>query len=121
MAWPAPNGRPIVGAAWSSPSRVMGSMAVHYNMSNQWWPTKAVHYPKPTSWMPAKSVRFDHLVDHMSQRILHRHADSHLQKACREAVDVKAHDQITADHPVMQWLFGRLMTTFFDSPDFFRR
>ena len=27
MSWPAPNGQPIVGAAWASPSRVMGSMA----------------------------------------------------------------------------------------------
>jgi hypothetical protein len=121
MAWPAPNGRPIAGAAWSSPSRVMGSMAVHYSMANQWWPTNAVHYPKPTDWLPGKSVRFDHLVDHMAQRILHRHADKHLHEACRQAVAVKGHDVITADHPVMQWMFGRLMTTFFDSPDFVRR
>ncbi len=121
MAWPAPNGRPIVGAAWSSPSRVMGSMATHYSMANGWWPNQGVHYPKPESWLPGKSVRFDRLVDHMAQRILHRHADHNLQKACRQAVAVKAHDQITADHPVMQWLFGRLLTTFFDSPDFFRR
>jgi uncharacterized protein (DUF1800 family) len=121
MSWPAPNGQPIAGAAWSSPSRVMGSMSVHYTMSGGWWPSKGIHYPAPTSWLPQKSTRFDHLVDHMAQRILHRHASDRLQQACRESVAVAAHDQITADHAVMRWLFPRLLTTFFDSPDFFRR
>jgi hypothetical protein len=121
MAWPAPNGRPIVGAAWSSPSRVMGSMSTHYSMANGWWPNKGIHYPKPESWLPGKSVRFDHLVDHMSQRILQRHASATLHKACKQAVAVAGHEQITMDHPVMQWMFGRLLTTFFDSPDFLRR
>jgi hypothetical protein len=121
MAWPAPNGRPIAGAAWSSPSRVMGSMDVHYVMSGGWYPNHGIHYPKPTSWLPHKSVRFDHLVDHMSRQILHRPASDHLRKACRQAVAVGGHEPITKDHPVMQWLFPRLLTTFFDSPDFFRR
>jgi Protein of unknown function (DUF1800) len=121
MSWPAPNGQPIVGAAWASPSRVMGSMSVHYTMSGGWWPAKGVHYPSPTSWLPKRSMRFDHLVDHMSQRILQRHASDRLQKACRQAVATAAHEQITKDHPVMQWLFPRLLTTFFDSPDFLRR
>jgi hypothetical protein len=57
----------------------------------------------------------------MAQRILHRHASTTLQQACREAVAVAAHDQVTKDHPVMRWLFPRLLTTFFDSPDFLRR
>ncbi len=122
MSWPAPNGQPIVGAAWASPSRVMGSMSTHYAMSGGWWPSKGIHYPERTSWLPARATRFDHLVDHLAQRILQRQAGPALQKACREAVGgVGAHEQITADHPVMQWLFPALLTTFFDSPDFLRR
>jgi hypothetical protein len=121
MSWPAPNGQPIVGAAWASPSRVMGSMSTHYTMAGGWWPSAGIHYPKPTSWLPAATTRFDHLVDHMAQRILHRQASDTLQQACREAVATGAHEQITPDHPVMQWLFPRLLTTFFDSPDFLRR
>lgn len=121
MSWPAPNGQPIVGAAWASPSRVMGSMATHYTMSGGWWPSQGIHYPAPTTWLPQPSTRFDVLVDHLAQRILHRHASSTLQQACREAVAVGAHEQVTKDHPVMRWLFPRLLTTFFDSPDFLRR
>jgi uncharacterized protein (DUF1800 family) len=121
MSWPAPNGQPIVGAAWASPSRVMGSMSTHLTMSGGWWPSKGIHYPAPTSWLPKATTRFDHLVDHMAQRILQRHASDALQKACREAVGAKAHEQIDKDHAVMRWMFPRLLTTFFDSPDFLRR
>jgi uncharacterized protein (DUF1800 family) len=121
MSWPAPNGQPIVGAAWASPSRVMGSMSTHYAMAGGWWPSKGIHYPEPTSWLPAATTRFDHLVDHLAQKILHRQASDTLQQACREAVAARAHDEVTKDHPVMQWLFPRLLTTLFDSPDFLRR
>jgi hypothetical protein len=121
MSWPAPNGQPVVGAAWASPSRVMGSMSTHYSMAGGWWPNQGVHYPTPTSWLPKPAIRFDQLVDHMAQRILHRHASATLQQACREAVAVGAHERVTRDHPLMLWLFPRLLTTFFDSPDFLRR
>ena len=57
----------------------------------------------------------------MAQQILHRHASDTLQQACRAAVATGAHEPVTKDHPVMQWLFPRLLTTFFDSPDFLRR
>ena len=99
----------------------MGSMSTHLTMSGGWWPNNGIHYPAPTSWLPKASTRFDHLVDHMAQRILQRHASDALQKACREAVGAKAHEQIDKDHAVMRWMFPRLLTTFFDSPDFLRR
>jgi uncharacterized protein (DUF1800 family) len=121
MSWPAPNGQPIAGAAWASPSRVMGSMSTHYTMSGGWWPSHGIRYRRPTSWLPRPSTRFDHLVDHLAQQILHRHASDTLQQACREAVGVRGHDVIDQDHPVMRWMFPRLLTTLFDSPDFLRR
>jgi hypothetical protein len=121
MSWPAPNGQPIVGAAWASPSRVMGSMGTHYSMAFGWWPNKGISYPTPVSWLPAPTTRFDDLVEHLSQRILHRHASATVQKACREAVGLSASTMIDKDHALVRWEFGRLLTTFFDSPDFLRR
>ena len=121
MSWPAPNGQPIVGAAWASPSRVMGSMGTHYSMANGWWPNKGIQYRTPVSWLPTPTTRFDDLVEHLAQRILHRHAGDTLQKACREAVGLSASTLIDKDHALVRWQFGRLLTTFFDSPDFLRR
>jgi hypothetical protein len=96
-------------------------MSTHYSMANGWWPNQGIHYRKPVSWLPARSVRFDHLVEHLSQRILHRHADPHLHEACRKAVGIAGHEQITKDHPLVQWEFGILLSTLLDSPDFFRK
>ena len=123
MSWPAPDGQPIVGAAWASPSPATGSMSTHLTMSGGRWPNKGIHYPAPyPRGLPKASTRFDHLVDHMAQRILQRHASDALQKACRESVGAKAHE---ADRQGPQPSCGGCspgsLTTFFDSPDFLRR
>jgi hypothetical protein len=119
--WPQPNGQPIDNQSWSSPSRLLGSMSIHYTMSGGWWPSKAIHYREPVSWLPKPKVRFDELVDHLSQELLHRHSTPVLLKACCEAVAVKPHAHIDKDHPVVRWLMPRLLTTFLDSPAFFGR
>src|SRR5262249_15021581 len=121
VSWPRPDGQPIDNASWSSPSRLLGSMQLHYVMSGGWWPSKGIRYRKQASWLPPESVRFDDLVDHLSRVVLHRRATATLQTACRQSVAAKASDSITADHPVMQWLFPRLMTTLLDSPAHYRR
>ena len=119
--WPRPDGQPVDSASWASPSRMMGSMSFHYNAAGGWWPTQDIHYRSPLSWLPRSTTPFKVLVDHMSQVILHRHSTDTLLKACCQAVAAKPHDQIDQDHPVMRWLFPRLLTTFLDSPAHFRR
>jgi hypothetical protein len=119
--WPRPDGQPVDNASWSSPSRMLGSTSTHYVLSGGWWPTKDIAYRTPRSWLPQTPVRFDVLVDHMAQKILHRHAGTALLGACCEAVDAKPATKIDENHPVMKWLFPRLLTTFLDSPQHFRR
>jgi hypothetical protein len=119
--WPRPDGKPLDSASWASPSRMMGSMSFHYGVSGGWYPTKNIHYRPPLSWLPKRTTPFKVLVDHLSQEILHRHSTDTLLEACCQAVAAKPLDQIDADHPVMQWLFPRLMTTLLDSPAHFRR
>jgi Protein of unknown function (DUF1800) len=119
--WPRPDGQPLDGASWASPSRMMGSMSFHYGSAGGWWPSQGIHYRQPLSWLPKDTTPFKVLVEHLSQQILHRHATDDLLKACCQAVDAKPMDQIDKDHPVMRWLFQRLMTTLLDSPAHFRR
>ena len=75
------------------------------------------------SWLPKPSTRFDHLVDsHVAAHPAPATRATNLQAGLPPGRDaVAAHDWITKDHPVMQWNFPRLLTTFFDSPDFLRR
>jgi Protein of unknown function (DUF1800) len=119
--WPRPDGQPVDSASWASPSRMLGSMSFHFNVAGGWYPNKDIHYRTPLSWLPEQTTPFKVLVDHMSQRILHRHSTDTLLKACCQAVNARPMDQIDGDHPVIRWLFPRLLTTFLDSPAHFRR
>ena len=119
--WAPPDGQPIDNESWSSPARLMASMDLHYGLANGWWPTEAVRYKKPMQWMPGPAVRFDELVDHLSQQLLHRHSDARLLKACRKAVDVQPKTYITEEHELIQWKFGRLLACILDSPAHYSR
>ncbi|HEU5035498.1 MAG TPA: DUF1800 domain-containing protein [Nocardioides sp.] len=119
--WPRPDGQPIDNAAWASPSRMLASMSVHVDMAGTWWPKTGATYHSPAWWVPGYPVRFDLLVDHLSQRILHRRSTAQLLQACCEAVDVQPHERITRDHGLVRWNFYRLLTTFLDSPAFLTR
>ena len=71
---------------------------------------------------PSCPIRFDTLVDHLSQEILHQRSTAALLEACCEAVGARpARRGSPATTPVMQWDFPRLLTTFLDSPDFYLR
>lgn len=119
--WQRPDGQPIDNAAWASPARLLASMEVHMSLGGGWWPDEGVTYHPPKWWAPKLPVRFDVMVDHMSQVILHRRSTAQLLEACCLAVDVRPRERITKDHAVIQWNMPRLLTTFLDSPAFLTR
>jgi hypothetical protein len=121
FSWATPDGQPVDNESWSSPGRLMGSTDVHWQLAHGHWPDEAVHYKPPMKWMPAPAVRFDELVDHLSQQLLHRHSDDRLLKACTKAVDVRPKDYIIEDHELIEWKFGRLLATILDSPAHYSR
>jgi uncharacterized protein (DUF1800 family) len=119
--WAPPDGQPIDDESWSSPARLMASMDLHYGLAHGWHPSKGVRYKNPMGWMPGPAVRFDELVDHLSQQLLHRHSDARLLKACRKAVDVDPKTYITEEHELVQWKFGKLLACILDSPAHYSR
>jgi uncharacterized protein (DUF1800 family) len=121
FSWATPDGQPLDNESWSSPGRLMGSMDVHWQLAHGHYPDEAVRYKAPMKWMPAPAVRFDELVDHLSQQLLHRHSTARLLKACSKAVDVRPKDYIIEDHELIEWKFGRLLSTILDSPDHYSR
>ncbi len=121
FAWPRPDGQPIDNDSWASPARLVASMEVHLDMAGGWWPKKGATYHPPTWWAPKLPIRFDMLVDHLSQVILHRRSTSALLKACCQALEVEPHEKITREHGVLKWNMHRLLGTFLDSPAFLTR
>ena len=98
MDWPRPDGQPQTSRAWASPSRLLASMRVHWVLCGGWWPSQDVRYRRDSGWVPRFPLRFDLVVDHLSQVLLHRHSTSALLQACCEASDIGPRETITRDH-----------------------
>jgi uncharacterized protein (DUF1800 family) len=121
MAWPRPDGQPQTSRAWSSPSRALASMQLHWVIAGGWWPDVDVTYRSPASWVPSFPMRFDLLVDHVSQVLLHRRSTPQLLRACCEATEIAPRERIRRDHPLIGWKMHRLLSTVLDSPTFYSR
>ncbi len=121
FGWPAPDGQPADNASWSSPSRMLASMELHFALSGRWWPTEDIAYKSPTDWLPRQRLRFDLFVDHLCQQVLHTRSTPVLLQACCEAVGVQPDTVMSADHAVLKWSFARLMSTLLDSPSHLTR
>jgi uncharacterized protein (DUF1800 family) len=123
FSWPRPDGPPLVGSAWSSASRLIGSFDMHINLAGGWWPKADATYRTPASWLPLPSLRFDAYVDHLCRLWLGRAADTRLLQAATQAVTASASwavvtpsTTITAQHGIGSWLFHRLAIALLDTP-----
>ena len=121
MDWPRPDGQPQTSRAWSSPSRLLASMRVHWSLCGGWWPSQDVRYRTDVSWVPRFPIRFDLFVDHLSQVLLHRYSTAALLQACCQAAGIGPREMITRDHPLLAWKMNRVLSTMLDSPTFYLR
>ncbi len=69
-AWPAPNGYPEEGAAWTSTGRILQGLELHQDLAWGWWPTKDARYRAPASWLPTLPATVGEVVDHVGVRLL---------------------------------------------------
>ncbi|WP_299054682.1 DUF1800 domain-containing protein [uncultured Nocardioides sp.] len=116
VSWPQPDGPPLTGEAWSSPSRILASFDNHYALSGGWWPKKDVTYRPKEKWVPKFPIRFDLLVDYLSRQLLHRPSDAALLEACCLSVGLTPGERIHRDHGLVKWNMHRVLCTVLDSP-----
>ena len=117
--WPSPDGQPLVGAAWATPSRAAASLQVHTRMATLSYP--ATVYPRASSFLPPLPIAFKDLVDHLHRRIHQRPSDARALQACCEATGVAPTDSITTKHTVVTSGFATLLGTLLDLPPTFQR
>ncbi|MBA2641284.1 MAG: DUF1800 domain-containing protein [Nocardioidaceae bacterium] len=114
--WPAPDGFPDVGIAWSSVGRVLSSLDLHLTLAGGWWPSKGVTYPTVAERLPTLPARFDAIVDHTSRQLLQRPATPQLQAACRAMLGLAAGDRFTRPADFGEWRLVQLLATVLNSP-----
>lgn len=116
FGWSRPDGQPQDNASWSSASRFLASLEVHYQLSGGWWPKEGITYRAPKTWLPHPRATFGELVEHLSRELLGRPSTAQLLNACCLVVGVKSGDVITEEHPVVKWQMSVVLTTVLDSP-----
>jgi hypothetical protein len=93
LGWRRPDGEPLESDAWTSVSRVLGSFRMHWDLPAGKWTGTGV-LPRAHTWIPRDGVRFDHLVDHVSRRVLGRPATPRLVRACCQAARMRPSDRV---------------------------
>jgi uncharacterized protein (DUF1800 family) len=116
FSWPRPDGPPIVGAAWSSPSRMFSSYRMHRNQAGGWYPYQA-NYRTGAVWLPNASLRLSAYVDHLSRAWFGRAANDRQQTAATQAVGFPGSTLVSSKHAVGSWQFPWLAYALLDSPD----
>jgi len=115
-AWPQPNGQPADNESWCSPVRVAASLDLHVTMSGGWWPTVGATYRTPASWLPGSSFTLEQLVGHLAVQVLSQRATPSLVTAVSQVTGYAPSTTMSASHPIVRWMFPRVLTTLLDSP-----
>lgn len=123
-SWPRPDGLPLTGTPWATTLRALAGADVHSCAAHQWWPApeNQVRYPALRSWVPRYPIRLERLVDHVCRRLLGRAATPALVATACLAVDRRKDEVIdSAQHPLVRWEMGTLLTALLDSPAHYYR
>ena len=120
FTWPRPDGKPIDNQSWVSPTRALGSMALHWDMASRSWPSADVTYRPFESWLPSTGgIEFRELVDHLARLLLQRPSSALLLRSCCEATGFAPTTSIRPSS-VADWNWPRLIVAVLDSPDFYQ-
>ena len=119
--WPRPDGAPETNPDWASASRMLSSFRMHWVLAGGYHPKEDVRYRSPGWWLPQSQLRLDRYVDHMCRMLLGRPSTSlHLQVVC-QATGRGPAETVTSTHPVVNWMFPRLVSALLDTPDHMTR
>jgi uncharacterized protein (DUF1800 family) len=114
--WPAPNGFPQENAAWTSAGRILTSVSAHRELAAHWWPTKDASFPSTAALLPALPTTLQHVIDHVSQRILGQSAGTDVSAGISQLLGMSLLHRVTADDARQYWFVIGLVSSLLDSP-----
>ncbi len=121
LAWPRPDGAPIVNDAWCNPARMLASYRIHHVVGGGYYPDDDITYRRQRAWVPPLPATYAEVVDHLSHQLLHRDATPALVRACCQVMGATPTERVTADHPLLRYGMPRVLLTVLDSPEHFLR
>jgi uncharacterized protein (DUF1800 family) len=120
FGWPRPDGPPDFGNAWTSSGRMLNSWSFHHTLA-EGNPRVGVQHVSPRSWLPRLPARFDHVVDHISRRILVRPVSTQLLSAISSYTGIPQRRVIRDAGELKDWRITMLIATLLNSPQHMSR
>jgi uncharacterized protein (DUF1800 family) len=118
--WPAPNGYPEAGAAWTSAGRLLGGMRHHLHLAAGWWPSAGVRRPAPGAWLPDLPATLDEVVSHIGRELLGQRPSAPVRQAVATVLGVPLKQRMTRDQ-LWDFRVQAILATLLDSPTHLRR
>lgn len=116
-----PDGAPVANTAWASTARALGSLDLHWNLANRYYPVTDVSYRDPASWVPSFPITYGDLVDHLCRSVLTRRSTAELLQIAVTATGIAADTVIPdASHPAVTGI-GRTLAALLDTPEHWYR
>lgn len=115
--WPAPNGFPESGAAWSGAGRVLVSADSHRTLAHGWWPTQQVTYRTAADWLPPSMLPLsvDKAVAHIGSSMFGVPVPKRTRTAAATAIGLSPDYQLTTATAGTGRVLG-LVAALLDSP-----
>jgi hypothetical protein len=118
--WPAPNGYPEAGAAWTSAGRLLGGMRHHLHLAAGWWPSVGVRRPAPRAWLPDLPATLDTVVIHIGRELLGQRPGKAVRQAVSTVLGLPLDRRMTRDQ-LWDFRVQAILATLLDSPTHLHR
>lgn len=118
--WPAPNGYPEVGVAWTSTGRVLRSLDTHLTLTGGWWPTKQARFRDPAAWLPRLPATLGEVIDHLARELLGERVGAHVRQGVATIVGLPLDRRVTRDD-LWDWRIVMMLASLLDSPTHLHR
>ncbi len=118
--WPAPNGFPEVGAAWTSAGRLLNGMGHHVNLAAGWWPTQDATRPRPGAWLPPLPATLDTVIDHVGRQLLGQRPSAAVRRGVAMVLELPLSRRMTAAD-LWDWRIQVILASLLDSPTHLHR
>lgn len=118
--WPAPNGYPEAGAAWTSAGRLLGSLNLHISLADRWWPSHGATWRKTKDWLPELPPTLDAVVDHIGRKLLGQPVPAATRQGVATALGHSPNRRMHK-RDLNSWTVSTILASLLDSPTHLHR
>lgn len=114
--WRAPDGHPDDGQSHGSPSRLITSFKMHWQLASGALTAPGVRFRPVSAWIAKEPEPFDSYVDRLSRHLHGRNADERVLEACCIATGHRPDDLVDRTSPLAGDLGVRALAVLLDHP-----